>query len=518
MAQQVVIDIVAETKKLTDGIDRANGQLGGLNDKLKGVAGSALAMGSAFVLDKGIDFLKQASEEAQDAEITARNAAIAFGEGSAALEKITADAEKFAETLAVDNDELIRLSTQLSQFLPADARGLATEIVDLGYDISALTGIDVESWLKKFGKGIADGELKVADLQKMVPGLTEAIYDQAAAMFEAGDATGALNLLIEQGQKKYGDAAEKNVTATQKFEKKLGDLKEQIGTRVLPVIERLVGVAEKVLDVFLKTPEPVQNIILGLAGLIAVSGPLTTFITGLKMAMSLFTVSTAASTAATGAATIATNLLSVAMKAIPILAIIGLIVLLVQNWDTVSKVVGDVGKAIFEFGKKAFKAIGDFVDGAVKAFGDFMKDVGKFAGSILDFFLDIPKNMLNIGKNIVEGLWNGISGMVTWFRDKILGFFGNLLPGWVKDALGIKSPSKVFESIGQNIAQGTAKGLTVPKVITPTRLSAGAGIAGQNTRITINAGLGTDPYALGRAVTSAINKQGKVSNTKVVRR
>jgi len=511
MAQQVVIDIIAETQKLTSGIDSANKQLGGLNDKLKGAAGAAVAFASAFVLDKGIDFLKQANEEAKDAELTARNAAIAFGEGSAALEKITEDANKFAEALAVDNDEIIRLSTELAQFLPPAARDSAAEIVNLGYDIAALTGVDVETFLSKFAKGMADGELKVKDLQKLIPGLEDSVYKQAEAMFVAGDAQDALNLLIEEGQKVYGDAAEANVTASDRLEKKLGDLKETIGTRLLPVIERLVGFASELIDRFLALPTPIQNTILGLIGLVAILGPLGTLITSVKTVMGLFTAATVAQTAATTGATIAANLLRVAMFALPIMAIIGLIILLVANWDTVVKVVTDVAKAIFNFGKDALKNIGDFVGSAAKAFGNFLSDVGNFAKGIIQFFLDIPKNMLEIGKNIVEGLWNGISGAANWLRDKIVGFFGGLVPDWVKDVLGIKSPSTEFAKIGQNITRGVGVGMAIPRITPPTPISSRAlGIAG-GTNITINAGLGTDPYKLGRQVNNAINKYGKVS-------
>lgn len=130
-----------------------------------------------------------------------------------------------------------------------------------------------------------------------------------------------------------------------------------------------------------------------------------------------------------------------------------------------------------------------------------------FIDNIINFFGGIPEAMANVGKNIVEGIWNGISGLTTWFRDKVLGFFGNLLPGWVKDALGINSPSKVFQELGQNIAQGTAAGLTVPSLNTRA-----LGIAGQSgVNITINAGLGTDPYQLGRQVTKALSNYSRVT-------
>ena len=90
------------------------------------------------------------------------------------------------------------------------------------------------------------------ELQKIFPKLSEATLAQAEALSKAGDNQGALTLLIDEGQKKYGDAAEKNVTSSQKFDKALGDLKEQIGGPVLQVVNKLVDGLTFLLDLFNK--------------------------------------------------------------------------------------------------------------------------------------------------------------------------------------------------------------------------------------------------------------------------
>lgn len=68
--------------------------------------------------------------------------------------------------------------------------------------------------------------------------------------------------------------------------------------------------------------------------------------------------------------------------------------------------------------------------------------------------------------------------------------------------------------IGTNIAQGLTQGLTGSNtvaissrpILTPSTAASKASI-----NITINAGLGTDPYTLGREVSDAIRKYGTVS-------
>jgi len=66
-------------------------------------------------------------------------------------------------------------------------------------------------------------------------------------------------------------------------------------------------------------------------------------------------------------------------------------------------------------------------------------------------------SVVEIGKNIVQGLWKGIQSMVSWITDKIKGFVGGVVSG-VKGLLGIHSPSTVFAGIGDDMAQGIGSG------------------------------------------------------------
>lgn len=70
----------------------------------------------------------------------------------------------------------------------------------------------------------------------------------------------------------------------------------------------------------------------------------------------------------------------------------------------------------------------------------------------------LPSKMLEIGKNIVEGLWNGIKNMGNWIKSKVSDFIGGITDG-IKGVLGIHSPSRVFrDEIGKNMALGIGEG------------------------------------------------------------
>lgn len=64
-----------------------------------------------------------------------------------------------------------------------------------------------------------------------------------------------------------------------------------------------------------------------------------------------------------------------------------------------------------------------------------------------------------VGADIIEGLWEGIKATMRKPLDAI-GELATKLPQWAKDLLNIKSPSRVFAEIGQNIGAGMAGGIT----------------------------------------------------------
>ena len=512
MANQITIDIVAQTEKLTSGINDANGQIDGMSTKLKGAAAAAGAAASAFVLKQGITFLKQGIDEAKEAAETMRAATTTFGEGSAALAKITEDATKFGKELAVDNDELIALATQLGSRLPKDVQASSVELVKLFKDVEAFTGgaVTAEAAGGKLAKAFADGQLKAGELSKIFPGLEQATYDQAEALSKAGKNQEALNLLTETGSVKYDNAASKNVTSTQKFEVALADFKEQLGGKVLPVLEKGIDLLTKMIGVFDGLPGPVQNVIIALTAFVAISGITLTFLASMKTALATLGVTSTGTAGSIGLATIATNLLKIALAGLGIGLVIAAIVLLYQNWDKVTAAVDKVWDMIKDVVPKAWAKVMEFKD----------KVVG-FVGQIISAYLSIPGRMLEVGKDIVMGLWNGMQNMAGWLKDKVTGFFKNLIPSWAEKALGISSPSKVFASIGKNIVGGLQStfnapaiksvsnraqaGIAVPRISLPS-LQSKSGV-----NITINAGLGTNGAALGRQVSGAIKQYGKVS-------
>lgn len=114
--------------------------------------------------------------------------------------------------------------------------------------------------------------------------------------------------------------------------------------------------------------------------------------------------------------------------------------------------------------QKVYDAIKGAID-KISTWGTNMKNKAKtaitnVATTITDGLKNLPTSVETVGKNIVEGLWRGIQGAKDWIKQKVGEFAKGILQG-MKDALGIKSPSRVFrDQVGKYIAEGIGVGIT----------------------------------------------------------
>lgn len=102
--------------------------------------------------------------------------------------------------------------------------------------------------------------------------------------------------------------------------------------------------------------------------------------------------------------------------------------------------------------KSAFSAVINAIRNAftnlVNGFNQKITAIRNVANAIVNAFKSIPSKMTSIGKNIMHGLWNGISGLKSYVINKVKGMGKSILKG-LKSALGIHSPSTEFALIGK---------------------------------------------------------------------
>lgn len=90
--------------------------------------------------------------------------------------------------------------------------------------------------------------------------------------------------------------------------------------------------------------------------------------------------------------------------------------------------------------------------------------------AVVNGLASLPSKMMSIGREIVNGVWKGIQNARDHFYSNVKSFFSNLVSA-AKGALGISSPSKVFEEeVGQYIPPGAERGIkkAMPSMIRNT--------------------------------------------------
>lgn len=101
--------------------------------------------------------------------------------------------------------------------------------------------------------------------------------------------------------------------------------------------------------------------------------------------------------------------------------------------------------------------IGMVVKGLIKAIPSLVENIGNIAKAIVDVFMAI--NWLDLGKNIILGIKNGITSLGSSLKDAIVNIAKKAFQS-VKNFFGIASPSKLMrDEIGKYIPLGMAVGI-----------------------------------------------------------
>lgn len=95
--------------------------------------------------------------------------------------------------------------------------------------------------------------------------------------------------------------------------------------------------------------------------------------------------------------------------------------------------------------------------GLVSNAGHIIAAVPRLVEAIVRGFLAAVKSYWDIGKSIVDGIRQGIVEQWQRLKSDVSNLFTGLV-SWIKNLLGIHSPSRVFADIGQNMAAGIGDG------------------------------------------------------------
>lgn len=136
----------------------------------------------------------------------------------------------------------------------------------------------------------------------------------------------------------------------------------------------------------------------------------------------------------------------------------------------ITKLIPKIPTIVITIVKTLIKNLPTLIKGAVQLFMGIVKAIPKMlvelvknlpqiVVAIVKGLASLGKEMWNIGKNVVQGLWNGIKNCVKWIKDKISGFVDGVVDG-IKDFFGIHSPSTVTrDEVGRFVGEGIGVGI-----------------------------------------------------------
>lgn len=117
----------------------------------------------------------------------------------------------------------------------------------------------------------------------------------------------------------------------------------------------------------------------------------------------------------------------------------------------VNALIGNIDKIIMA-GVQLFVAL---IENLPTIIVEIVKAVPQIIAGIVKAFGSLMYKIVEIGGNIVKGLWSGIQQLASWLWDKVSGWISSIWDG-ICNFFGIHSPSKEMAWVGEMLVKGLA--------------------------------------------------------------
>lgn len=451
------------------------------------------------------------------------------GAGAFGMERVTLALGQIASTGKLTLDNLNQISEALPGFSGiaaiAAARGTTTaqalQDISAG-SVSAVDGVNaLLTGMQKFPGAAGAMEAQSQTLLGVFSTFKDTISQSLAGAFEPvipalkstiGDLTPVLGGAISTIAPAIGSIlTDLIVTATPLLEPLaniLGIVLDAIrpfipivGQILTPIIKALVPVFEALAPVLIELAPPIQELITALLPLVPVIADILVAVIAVAnplIKLVAVIVSFLAQKAIVPLVAVLAEVLGFLAEAVrqfgvwltqvdwgAVLSAIGQF--FVDLWDDISSFFTDLWGWLASLPRKAaeaFVAFNKAVLDKVREFIAFMNDLPRRVREAIGNFATL---LLEKGKDLIRGLWNGISAMGGWLWGKITGFVSDYITGPIKDALGIASPSTVMrDEVGAMLPAGIEEGVQqgiprlrslIESLVTPLQPQAAAGAA-----------------------------------------
>lgn len=250
MPDSATILIRGEESDLKQSLDRSHGAVEGFGSSVKGMlVGLGAFIVAKKIFDWGAGFVSAAAEAQQ---VERRLESVLDKTGKIAghtKEQIQGIAEAMQELTVHDDEAALGAATVLAQFKNLASVNFERTLTTAA-DLSAVMGGDLASNAEKLGRALNTPGEGLRTLRQMGVAFTK---DQAKVIQElaaTGRAAEAQKIILDQLSERFGGAAAKNAETfsgkVAQMKNRLGNMAEEIGGKLIPIIEKFMPAIEGV--------------------------------------------------------------------------------------------------------------------------------------------------------------------------------------------------------------------------------------------------------------------------------
>ena len=452
----------------------------GISSKMGGIAksvGSAFVKGTAVAGTALIGLIGKSVSMAGELEQQLGGTEAVFGQFAS---QVQAKSKEAFSTMGLSANDYMATMNKMGALMQGSgldietSMDLSSQAMQRASDVASIMGIDIDMAMESIA-GAAKGNFTMMDNLGVAMNattieayaLSKGINKSYNEMTKAEQVQYAMQMFLEKSSYAMGNYSKENETfagSLQTLKASFGNFMSGAGsiddvinsvvsfgnilvksiTEMAPkittgLVQLLNGIIPQI-PVLLQSllPSVVTGVISLIQGIINMLPTIITMLAGM-----LPTIITAL---INGLVTIIQTLAQMLPELMPVIidAILGIIPILIDNLPL--------------FIKAGWQLITGLLTGIIKSVPTLLSYIPKLISSLFNYFKQMPKMALDIGINLVKGIWNGISNVTDWVLGKIKGFGKSILNG-IKGIFGIHSPSTEFAWVGKMNAEGLIEGM-----------------------------------------------------------
>lgn len=212
--------------------------------KIGKVEAVAAGAGIAFLATQVGDFINQGRDSAQVLRLTEAVLKSTGGAAGVTATQVAGLADALSAKAGVDDELIQRGENVLLTFTQVrNEAGKGNDIFTQGtkasLDLSAALGQDLQQSIIQVGKALNDPIAGMTALKRVGVSFTESQKDQIKTLAKSGDVLGAQKIILKELKTEFGGAAEAAADPFSKLSVQIENVKESIGTALIPKVLEL---------------------------------------------------------------------------------------------------------------------------------------------------------------------------------------------------------------------------------------------------------------------------------------